>query len=88
MLGPEVFAASLPELDSDDVVTLAEELEPEELDDALAALPARDRVLVEQSLSYPKISRPFDAARNGGRAAFLDGWPDDRFFALNRRGEQ
>ena len=48
MLDPEVFAASLPELDSDDVVTIAEELEPEELDDALAALPARDRVLVEQ----------------------------------------
>ena len=37
MLDPEVFAASLPELDSDDVVTIAEELEPEELDDALAA---------------------------------------------------
>jgi magnesium transporter len=46
----------LPELDSDDVVTIAEELEPEELDDALAALPVRDRVLVEQSLSYPEDS--------------------------------
>jgi magnesium transporter len=56
MLDPDVLAASLPELDSDDVVTIAEELEPEELDDALAALPARDRVLVEQSLSYPEDS--------------------------------
>lgn len=55
-LSAEVFAASLPELDSDDVVTIAEELEPEELDDALAALPEKDRVLVEQSLSYPEDS--------------------------------
>jgi len=56
VLDRDVFAASLPELDSDDVVTIAEELEPEELDDALAALPARDRVLLEQSLSYPEDS--------------------------------
>ncbi len=56
MLDPAVFAASLPELDSDDVVSIAEELQPDELDEALAALPARDRVLLEQSLSYPEDS--------------------------------
>ena len=55
-LDPDVFAASLPELDSDDVVTIAEELRPEQLDRALAALPAQDRVLVEQSLAYPEDS--------------------------------
>ena len=33
LLDPGVFVASLPELDSDDVVTIAEELEPEQLDE-------------------------------------------------------
>ena len=56
MLDPDVFAASLPELDSDDVVTIAEELAPEELNEALAALPAQERVLVEQNLAYPEDS--------------------------------
>ena len=56
LLDPDVFAASLPELDSDDVVTIAEELKPEQLDTALAALPTKERVLVEQSLAYPEDS--------------------------------
>jgi len=56
LLDPDVFAASLPELDSDDVVTIAEELAPEQLNKALAALPAQERVLVEQSLAYPEDS--------------------------------
>ena len=56
LLDPDVFAASLPELDSDDVVTIAEELAPEELNEALAALPAQERVLVEQNLAYPEDS--------------------------------
>lgn len=55
-LSAEIFAASLPELDSDDVVTIAEELEPEERDEALAALSETDRVLVEQSLAFPEDS--------------------------------
>lgn len=55
-LSAEIFAASLPELDSDDVVTIAEELEPEERDEALAALSETDRVLVEQSLGFPEDS--------------------------------
>ena len=56
LLDPDVFAASLPELDSDDVVTIAEELAPEQLNEALAALPDQERVLVEQSLAYPQDS--------------------------------
>ena len=56
LLDPDVFAASLPELDSDDVVTIAEELEPEQLDEVLSALPDQERVLVEQSLAYPEDS--------------------------------
>lgn len=55
-LSAEIFAASLPELDSDDLVTIAEELEPEERDEALAALSEKDRVLVEQGLSFPEDS--------------------------------
>ena len=46
LLDPEVFAASLPELDSDDVVTIAEELAPEQLSVALAALPAKELSLI------------------------------------------
>lgn len=56
LIDPDVFAASLPELDSDDVVTIAEELEPEQLDEVLSALPEQERVLVEQSLAYPEDS--------------------------------
>ena len=56
LLDPGVFAASLPELDSDDVVTIAEELEPEQLDEVLSALPDQERFLVKQNLAYPEDS--------------------------------
>lgn len=56
LLDPDVFAASLPELDSDDVVSIAEELKPEQLDEALSALSEQERVLVEKSLAYPEDS--------------------------------
>ena len=55
-LSSDVIAASLPDLDSDDVVTIAEELEPEEREEILASLSEKDRVLVEQSLSFPEDS--------------------------------
>ena len=56
LLDPDVFAAALPDLDSDDVVTIAEELKPEQLDEVLSALPEQERELVEQSLAYPEDS--------------------------------
>ncbi|MEC8744162.1 MAG: hypothetical protein VXX49_05840 [Pseudomonadota bacterium] len=37
-LSSDVIAASLPDLDSDDVVSIAEELEPEEREEILASL--------------------------------------------------
>ena len=55
-LGPHIVAQSVTELDSDDAVTLAEDLDPDELDDLLAALPVQDREVVEQGLSYPDDS--------------------------------
>ena len=55
-MGPAAIAKALPELESDDVVTIVEELEPEERDEVLKNLSAQDRVIVEQGLSYPEDS--------------------------------
>ncbi len=60
------------------MVHIAEELEPADLDEVLQAMPAQERVLVEQALAWPEDSAwPDDAARDGGGSAFLDGGPDD-----------
>ena len=56
ILGADTVAQSVTELDSDDEVKFAEELDPDELDDLLAALPIQDREVVEQGLSYPEDS--------------------------------
>ena len=55
-LGPVEIAKALPELDSDDAAQIAAELEPEELDEVLQAMPVMDRRLVEEALSYPEDS--------------------------------
>ena len=54
--GATEVAKALPEMDSDDAIEILEELEPEDRDDVLAALPAADRVIVEEGLSYPEDS--------------------------------
>ena len=56
VMGMAALARQLPELDTDDAVNIIEELEQDEIDDVLAALPAEDRVLVEEGLSYPEDS--------------------------------
>ena len=56
LMGPEAIARALPELESDDAVTIIEELEEEERVEVLAKLPDQDRVIVEQGLSYPEDS--------------------------------
>ena len=38
-------------------MTVVEELEPQERDEVLKNLPAQDRVIVEQGLSYQKIQQ-------------------------------
>ena len=53
---PEQIAAVVQDLDSDDVVEIVKELEDEDQQKVLEAMPAPDRRLVEQSLSYPEDS--------------------------------
>ena len=56
VMGMAALARQLPDLDTDDAVNIIEELEQDEIDDVLAALPAEDRVLVEEGLAYPDDS--------------------------------
>ena len=56
IMGPEAIAKALPELESDDAVTIVEELEPEERDEVLKNLSRQDRAFVEKGLSYPEDS--------------------------------
>ncbi len=78
VIGTAALARQLPDLSTDDAVNIIEELEQGDIDDVLAALPAEDRVLVEEGLSYPEdLGRPDDATRAGNRAILLDGVPDD-----------
>ena len=56
VIGMAALARQLPDLDTDDAVNIIEELEQDEIEDVLAALPAEDRVLVEEGLAYPDDS--------------------------------
>ena len=56
VIGTAALARQLPDLSTDDAVNIIEELEQADIDDVLAALPAEDRVLVEEGLSYPEDS--------------------------------
>ena len=56
VMGVAALARQLPDLDTDDAVNIIEELEKGEIEDVLAALPAEDRVLVEEGLAYPEDS--------------------------------
>ena len=56
VMGVAALARQLPALDTDDAVNIIEELEQDEIEDVLAALPAEDRVLVEEGLAYPEDS--------------------------------
>ena len=55
-LPADVVAEAMRELDTDDVVDILEDLEPEEQDRILGALEDADRVAVEQALAYPEDS--------------------------------
>ncbi|SDX95450.1 magnesium transporter [Citreimonas salinaria] len=56
LLSPQVLAEAVRDLDSDDVVDLLEDLDPEQRDAILGALGASDRAAVQQSLTYPEYS--------------------------------
>ena len=55
-LEPEVLAEAVRELETDDVVDLIEDLDEPQTEAVLEALDDDDRVVVEQSLSYPEES--------------------------------
>ena len=55
-LGVEETVAVLSEMDSDDVVQVLEELDEDEQQELLEAIPAGDRTLIEEALSYPEDS--------------------------------
>ena len=55
-LGPAELAFVVSDLESDDVVDLVEDLDPEAQRAVLGALPATDRVAVEKALAYPEYS--------------------------------
>ncbi|SEK59063.1 magnesium transporter [Pacificibacter marinus] len=56
LMRPEVLAEAVRDLESDDVVDLIEDLEDDAKEAILASLEDADRVVVEQSLSYPEFS--------------------------------
>ncbi len=56
VMGVAALARQLHDLDTDDALNIIEELEEDEIEDVLAALPAEDRVLVEEGLAYPEDS--------------------------------
>jgi len=56
LLGAQDVAAAVKELDSDDAVDLVEDLDDDIRQRVLAALPAAERVLVEQGLTFPEES--------------------------------
>jgi magnesium transporter len=55
-LSPETVAEGVRELESDDAVTILEDLDEEEQDEILEALPTVDRVQLRRSLDYPDYS--------------------------------
>lgn len=56
LLGPERLAKALRELASDDAVYVVEDLDEEFKHKILSSLPASERTLLEQGLSYPEDS--------------------------------
>ena len=55
-LAPREIAAAVAELDSDDAVDLVEDLDDEQRAAVIANLPAEERQLVEQALTWPEES--------------------------------
>ena len=56
LLGEDQIADAVRTLDSDDAVELMGELDDDEQDRILAALPAKDREILEEGLTYPDSS--------------------------------
>ncbi|MFN4284176.1 MAG: magnesium transporter [Alphaproteobacteria bacterium] len=55
-LGPEQVAAALGELDTDDAVEVVQTLDAEAREEVLGAVPADERAILEEGLTYPEDS--------------------------------
>lgn len=55
-LGPEQVAAALSELDTDDAVEVVQSLDDEAREEVLDAVPAEERAVLEEGLTYPEES--------------------------------
>jgi magnesium transporter len=55
-LGPQALAEVVAELDTDDAVELLEDLEPEQQEQVLQSVPVEERMLLQQSLTFPEDS--------------------------------
>ena len=56
MLGPKEVAQAFTELETDDAVDILEDLDEEAKQEILAAVPAEDRAILEEGLTYPEDS--------------------------------
>ena len=56
LMGMENVAAAVQEMDSDDALDVIEELDEDEQQQVLDAIPAGDRTILEEGLSYPEDS--------------------------------
>ncbi len=56
VLGTEGIAAAVQELESDEAFELIEDLEDEQQQEVLRAIPATERAIIEESFSYPEDS--------------------------------
>lgn len=55
-MGAARAAAAVAELDTDDALLVVEELDPEDRREILAAIPAAERLILEQGLTFPEYS--------------------------------
>ena len=56
MLGPKEVAQAFTELETDDAVDILEDLDEEAKQEILAAVPAEERAILEEGLTYPEDS--------------------------------
>lgn len=56
VMGPTDFANVVTQLDTDDAVAIIEDLEADQQEQVLSAMPAQDRAAIEEALTYPEDS--------------------------------
>ena len=56
VMGPADFANVVTQLDTDDAVAIIEDLEADQQEQVLSAMPAQDRAAIEEALTYPEDS--------------------------------